>query len=98
MSAIGPEMHQGIASAPQTVAEVSCDGCGQPFAPKRRWQRFCKPGCRSTYHSSLTPEALRREIDELKREAATLRQEFEVEKARVAELERRLTVLDEPVA
>lgn len=89
-------------NAPQTHLEHSpatqqaCDGCGSPFTPKRRWQRFCKTTCRATYHLNLSPEALRREVDELKRQGATLRTELDTEKARVTDLERRVTTLDDP--
>jgi len=42
------------------------------FTPKRAWQRFCSPKCRKTFHASMTPEALRRELDDLKRRVAAL--------------------------
>jgi hypothetical protein len=42
------------------------------FAPRRAWQKFCKTPCRKTFHASMTPEVLRREIDELKKRVAEL--------------------------
>lgn len=41
-SAPGPVEGQG--SAPP------CEGCGQAFLAKRRWQRFCSNSCRSDWH------------------------------------------------
>jgi hypothetical protein len=42
------------------------------FTPKRAWQKFCKTPCRKTFHASMTPEVLRRELHELKAKVARL--------------------------
>lgn len=55
-----------------SATQQRCDGCGGVFAPRRRWQRFCKPGCRSAFHTAMSPEALRRDIEDLKRRLAAL--------------------------
>lgn len=64
------------------AAPRPCEGCGSQFAPKRRWQRFCKTSCRTLWHGSHGRPPVAR-IEDLER--------------RVAELERRLQVLAEPV-
>ena len=43
-----------------------CATCLRPFRPVREWQRFCCTRCRQTYHASMTPDALRRDLDDLK--------------------------------
>lgn len=35
---------EGQGSAPP------CEQCKEPFARKRRWQRFCSTGCRNEWH------------------------------------------------
>lgn len=52
--------------------EARCEACGRIFSPKREWQRFCTTPCRQAFHAKLTPEALRRDIDELRRQVAAL--------------------------
>jgi len=41
-----PETHPNALPA----AEAPCEGCGKPFARRRRWQRFCSDKCRSDWH------------------------------------------------
>lgn len=50
-----PQMHS---NANPAVSEPSdgkdsappCENCLQPFARKRRWQRFCSTACRNDWH------------------------------------------------
>ena len=42
-----------------------CRACPILFAPKRRWQEFCSDRCRKAFHASMTPEAIRRALDDL---------------------------------
>lgn len=64
--------------------EIACPMDGTLFVPKRSWQKFCSDRCRNAYHGSMSPEALRRDLDELRRQVAALTQ--------------RVTVLDDPTA
>jgi len=51
---------------------VACGACRQPFVPTRPWSRFCSTKCRNLFHQSLTPDALRRDIDALRTQVAEL--------------------------
>lgn len=72
------QTHQDSAGAPESARtpsgsqEAVCEACGAIFRPRRDWQRFCGAPCRKTYHAKLTPEALRRDLDELRRRVAAL--------------------------
>ena len=69
-----PAMHLDSAQATQPAKdEPKCPVCRASFLARRKWQRFCSPKCRNEYHSSMTPEVLRRDIDELKRQVVELR-------------------------
>lgn len=46
-----PQMHCDDAGATQS-GQKACDGCGQPFTPKRRWQRFHSDDCRNAFHAA----------------------------------------------
>jgi hypothetical protein len=70
-------MHQGSAGATETPEAGSgslraCEACSAEFQAKREWQRFCSTPCRQAYHAKMTPEALRRDLDELRRREAKL--------------------------
>lgn len=79
-----PDTTPGMHSEKPQAKEIACArGCGLLFVPKRQWQKFCSTKCRNEFHHSLTPEALRRDID--------------ADNARIVELERRLTAIDDPV-
>lgn len=73
-------MHSEQAGAKQCER----DGCSVLFRPKTRWQAFCSVGCRNLHHRALSPEAMRRELDQLK--------------AQVAALTQRVSALDDPTA
>lgn len=61
------EMHQDSAGEPR-----ACQACSEAFKPARRWQRFCSPACRKSYNAKMTPEALRRDLDELREKVSKL--------------------------
>lgn len=62
-----PEMRGNALS----TTEKPCEECGSPFAASRRWQRFCKPGCRNEWHRKrqIGPDG---RIAELERRVAAL--------------------------
>jgi hypothetical protein len=60
------------AGTPTGSHEAVCAACGAPFKPRREWQKFCSTPCRQAYHAKLTPEALRRDLDELRKRVAEL--------------------------
>jgi hypothetical protein len=60
------QTHSDATSAAPAVREVPCPVCSTPYAPKRPWQKFCSDRCRSTWHQSMTPEALRKDLDTLR--------------------------------
>lgn len=82
-----PEMHLQHAGKPQIV----CATCGTSGPQNRPQQRFCSTKCRNAYHQKLTPEALHRQIEDLKAQLATI-------KATTEDLNRRVTALDDPTA
>lgn len=43
-------MHGEAQGAASARPEVLCDACTHPFAPRKRWQRFCSPRCRNDWH------------------------------------------------
>ncbi len=49
-----------------------CRACRSPFTPRRAWQHFCSPKCRNAWHTSMTPEAMRRDLDALAARVAAL--------------------------
>lgn len=61
------QMHSEAASAPQKGKEVRCPVDDRPFVQRRPWQKFCSTGCRNAWHHSMTPEALRKDLDALRR-------------------------------
>lgn len=64
--------------------QVQCPVCPVVFPQNRPHQRFCSTKCKNIYHGSMTPQVLRRDLDALREQ--------------VAELTRRVTVLDDPTA
>lgn len=36
---------------------LTCPVCGNTYAPKKPWQRFCGPVCRNRFHKSSSLEA-----------------------------------------
>ena len=82
-----PEMHLQHAGKPQ----LACVTCGVSFLQNRPQQRFCSTKCRNAYHQKLTPEALHRQIEDLKAQLAAI-------KAATEDLNRRVTALDDPTA
>lgn len=70
-------MHSDSAGATQDAGKPSgkaktCRACQSPFQPRRTWQHFCSPRCRNAWHSSMTPEAMRRDLDALAARVAAL--------------------------
>ena len=63
-------MHSDSASATQRRREVAC--CSTLFSPTRSWQKWCSDKCRTAYHSSMSPEALRKDIAALQRQIASV--------------------------
>lgn len=63
-------------------SQATCEECGGPYARTRRWQRFCGARCRNEFHRK---QALGQDG-----RLAELEQ-------RVAALESRVKVLDEPL-
>jgi hypothetical protein len=59
-----------------------CRHCQGPFKPRGAWQHFCSTPCRREWHKANKGRRIR--LIELER--------------RVADLERRMTVLDDPTA
>lgn len=84
-------MHLDSAGEAAKPKEVLCPVDGTPFVPTRSWQKWCSTNCRNTYHQSMKPEALRRDLDAARRALAELKAEHDA-------LKRRLDVLDDPVA
>ena len=41
-----------LADHPGTDAQVGCLHCGGSFRPRKRWQRFCSPKCRTAHHAA----------------------------------------------
>jgi prefoldin subunit 5 len=80
-------MHLDSAGEAARPREVLCPVDRTPFVPARSWQKFCSTACRNTYHQSMTPEALRRDIDTLKAQVVELKAGNEALNRRVAELE-----------
>jgi hypothetical protein len=72
-----PAVHNAFSETP-AAREVRCPVDGTMFAPARSWQKFCSNECRNRFHQSMTPEALRRDIEALRAEveamAATIAQ------------------------
>lgn len=67
---------------------MRCEGCGQPFEPRRRDHRWCRPECRHRGFARARVQAGRRALEALE----TLRAWIEAEVARwepVAEGRRR---------
>ncbi len=62
------QMHLDKPQPPQKP----CENCGKPFTPKRAWARFCHSDCRNAWHRSMTPEAMRRDLDELRARLAKI--------------------------
>jgi hypothetical protein len=60
------QMHSDSAEATRPTGAMLCPVDGAPFTPKRPWQKFCSDRCRSTWHQSMTPEALRKDLDALR--------------------------------
>lgn len=82
-----PEMHLAKAGK----AQQQCVVCPVMFTPKRAsWAKFCSVKCRNEFHRSLTPAALHKRIAEL--EASNAAQCLQIDA-----IEKRLSVLDEPV-
>lgn len=69
-------------SEASTATQRPCEGCGGGFLAKRRWQRFCGTACRNDWHRRNSMPAGDR-LEDVER--------------RVKELERRVTVLDDPL-
>lgn len=69
-----------------------CRACPIIFTPKRRWQEFCSDRCRKTFHASMTPEAIRRTLDELSARLAETEKENARLLCQVADLARRHAV------
>lgn len=74
-----PEMHLQHAGKPQIV----CPTCGTSGPQNRPQQRFCSTKCRNAYHQKLTPEAMHRQIEDLKATLAALKEEHEAIKRHV---------------
>lgn len=73
----GEQMHSEAAGAAPAATEGKgslkpCAACQKPFAARRKWARFCSTNCRNEWHRSMTPEAMRRDIDELLRKVQAL--------------------------
>jgi hypothetical protein len=66
------QMHSDSAPAPEQAKELLCPVDGTPFVPKRPWQKWCSTECRNKYHQSMTPVALRRDIDALRSQLAAM--------------------------
>ena len=52
------------------ATEKPCEGCGNPFTPKRAWGRFCKTACRNAWHKRNAPPSDR--LADLERRVAAL--------------------------
>lgn len=71
------QTHLDSAGATQDAAKPSeagksCRACQSQFQPRRAWQHFCSPKCRNAWHTSMTPEAMRRDLDALAARVAAL--------------------------
>lgn len=77
----------GTHSEAAGAKEIACGTCRAPFRPKRGWQKFCSDACRNAFHHRLTPEAMRRELDQALAAAEQLRRDHEALKAKVDQLE-----------
>lgn len=66
-------------------AEKTCDGCGNPFTPKRHWARFCKTACRNDWHGRNAPPY--KQLADLQRQVAALKAGNEELSRRVGEME-----------
>lgn len=75
-----------------------CRACPLIFTPKRRWQEFCSDRCRKTFHGSMTPEAIRRTLDELSARLVETDKENARLLGEVADIARRLEKLETPAA
>lgn len=58
---------------PAGKPRADCPTCGDPFTVNRPQQRFCCVKCRNTFHLALTPQALQRQIEDLKAQLATIK-------------------------
>jgi hypothetical protein len=81
------QMHSDSAGAKLPPPEAICPVDGTRFAPKRSWQKFCSDQCRNTFHHSLTPEALRRDLDAMRAALAEIKAGNEALNRRIDELE-----------
>lgn len=57
--------------------EIRCrlPSCTSIFRPKRNWQHFCSTKCRNDWHHSMTPEAMRKDIDTTDRRVGVLEEQ-----------------------
>lgn len=44
-------VNQGLETFSTLSEAIPCQGCGNPFRPKRRNQRHCRPACRVIAHN-----------------------------------------------
>lgn len=57
------------------MAERACEVCGQPYRPIKKWQRFCPPACRNTFHNEKrTVDILAQRVKMLEDRVAYLEQ------------------------
>jgi protein-arginine kinase activator protein McsA len=64
-------------------ARLACPTCDVAFVQNRPQQRFCSTRCRNAYHQKLTPEALHRQIEDLKAALAALKVEHDAIKRHI---------------
>lgn len=81
------QMHSDSAAATQEPGAALCPVDGTPFTPKRSWQKFCSDRCRNTWHQSMTPEALRKDLDAIRAAVDALKAGNAALSQRVDELE-----------
>ena len=84
------ELLAELEKSTRNLAERGCPYCGNPFRPKRHWQKFCSKACRAAYHtefSTMEIERLQaaiaardRLIDELREELAKTSQDLIVKR------------------
>lgn len=65
-------MHQdasGSTQAAEAVSDVNrgvarCKGCGVAFYPKKTWQTYCSPTCRTKHHKAKSIESRLKALEE----------------------------------